>query len=282
MANNRYQDKKGRYEIQPVTVETVDGAVLDYFDKRITLSVETERGRNKVPVVFATGERWKLIKDRKGLRDDNGTLILPLLTIRRTSIDRTPGFSVSADQHQMVISSVLHKETSNFQNILNARKNAGNFFVKPKDKVIREYLTIPFPDFSTIFYEISIWTQYQTQMNEILEKVFYAYNWKDSFVMPVNPKSKQPKGDSYYFVGFREGNLDSQSNVEEFTNQERAIRYTYQIKVPVYLMLDPKDEALSYGKDTEGKNIVHKEQSSIDVKLKEEVISLEDFEKLFG
>ena len=52
-------------------------------------------------------------------------------------------------------------------------------------------------------------------------------------------------------------------------------------------MLDPDDEALAYGKDREtttstGKKVVFKEQSSNKIKLEEKIISLEDFEKLFG
>lgn len=283
MVQNFWKDKKGRYEVSPVTIETVDSAVFDYFDKKITIKVETERGRNKVPIIFASGERWKQVRDKKGLRDENGTLILPLITVRRTEIDRAPGFGgLGAEQPNFVISNVLHNETSNFQNILNARRDAPNFFVRPKKKVVREYLTIPYPDFSTFHYEITIWAQYEEQMNNILETIFYNYDYADSFVMPVKPETKKAKGDSYYFVGFREGNLNSQSNVEEFTNEERIIRYSYSIKVPVYLIMDPKDEALSYGDDPKGEITVFKDQSSIEVKLTEKVITLEDFEKLFG
>lgn len=290
MANNFWQDKKGRYEIKPATLETVDGAVLDYFDKKLKITVDTddkEGERKKVPVVFAIGERWHLVRDRRAIRDQNGTLILPLITIRRLEIDRTPGqWGMAQEVPYIVVSNEIHEKNSNIMNLVQARRN--RFFVEPKKPILREYLTIPFPDFATIYYEITIWAQFQTQMNEILEKIFYHYDHLDSFVMPVEYDGDKPKGSGYYFVGFRDGDVTPESNMEEFSDQERVIRYTYTIKSSAYLMPDPKDSPLAYGKDRgespadTGKFIINKFQSTIDVKLKENVISLEEFKKLFG
>jgi hypothetical protein len=106
--------------------------------------------------------------------------------------------------------------------------------------------------------------------------------------MPVEYDGHKRKGNSYYFVGFRDGSISPQSNVEEFSAQERIIKYTYTIKVPAYFMLDPKDEALAYGRNKstspgdDGSKVVFKYQSTTDVKLKEKVLTLEEFVKLFG
>jgi len=279
--NNLYDDKKGRYEIDTVTIETVDQAVYDYFDKKIVPTVETERGRNRVEVVFVGGERWKLIRKTK-FRDKNGTLILPLISIERTDIDRTRGFGGMAQETpEITISKRIHSKTGNIQKLLKTRRING-FPEARKDKVVYETLTLPFPDFCQIYYEITIWTQFRTQMNEILEKIFYNYNHLDSFVMPVNYDGKNPKGEGYYFVGFREGNVTPQENTKDFTDQERILKSIYIIKTPVYLMLDPKDETLSYGRDREGKKVVYKQQSSLKTSFKEEVLTLEEFEKLYG
>ena len=284
--NNSYQDKRSRYEIKPVTLEVIDTCVFDYYNKRLDITVDSNNERVKVPVMFATGERWALIKNKKAIRDENGTLILPLITVKRDRIDRTPGFGGLAQEvSSITIEITPHKKTSILENAYPKRKADGFPDVKPAPVV--EYLTIPYPDFCIIYYEISIWAQYQTQMNEIIEKIFYNYDHMDSFVMPVEYDGHKRKGNSYYFVGFREG-INSQSNFEEFTDQERIIKYSYTIKTPAYLMLDPKDEALSYGKNRgntksdDGSKIVYKSQNSVDIKLGESVISAEEFEKLFG
>jgi hypothetical protein len=297
MANNFYSDKKGRYEIKTVTIETVDQSVVDYFDKKLNVHVDTERGRSKVPIIYASGERWKLIRKRK-FRDENGTLILPIISVRRTDMDRTPGFGGMAQEvPEIAVSSVIHPKTSNIQNVLRTRQQNKYFpsvsDPKASSAIVREYLTLPFPDFFTVYYEVNIWTQYQTQMNEILERIFYKYEHMDSFVMPVEYDGTLPKGNSYYFVGFRDGNVTPQSNIEDFTDQERLIKYGYTFKTPVYLLLDPKDETLAYEQGeayksgeyvegNQGKKVVYKNQSAVNVKLTEETMSLEDFEKLFG
>jgi hypothetical protein len=297
MAQNFYKDKSGRYEISTVTIETVDQAVVDYFDKKLNIHVDTERGRSKVPIMYASGERWKLIRKNK-FRDENGTLILPLISARRTDMDRTPGFGGMAQEvPEVTISSTIHSKTGNIQNLLKTRQANKHFpsaeGPKASSAIVREYLTIPFPDFFTVYYEINIWTQYQSQMNDILERIFYKYEHMDSFVMPVDYDGKLPKGNSYYFVGFREGNVTPQSNIEDFTDQERIIKYSYTIKTPVYLILDPKDEALAYEigeaykegeyvEGDQGKKVVYKKQNAVNIKLNEETLTLEEFEKLFG
>ncbi len=288
MANPNFPGKAGRYEIKPVTIETVDQAVFDYFDKKIRLSVDASGVNKKVPILFATGERWKTVREKKGIRDENKTLILPLLTIQRLDIDRTPGFnSFGQEVPSITISSQIHGKTQNLQNQLKQRRLNG-FPQVTKDKVVREYFTLPTPDYATVYYQVLIWTQYTEHMNEILEKIFHSYDYKDSFVLPVDYDGKKPLGNSYYFVGFRDGNLSSQSNFEEFTDQERIIRYTYNIKVSAFFILDPKDTPLSYGKNIQGsrkddgKNVVYKSQNSVEIKFAERVSTLKEFLDLFG
>jgi len=209
------------------------------------------------------------------LRDENGILILPLISLKRVNIDRTPGNSALVREVPYVtVKKNIHAKTANIQNLVEDRLRS-NF---PQKKIIpvEEYLTIPFPDFCTIFYEITIWTQFQTQINEILEKIFYNYDYNDSFAMFTDYKNGV--GSGYRFVGYRDGNVTPQTNIEEFSAEERIIKYVYNIKVPVYLMLDPKDETLAYGRNktesTKDKNtkIIHKSQNVVAIRLKESVI----------
>lgn len=286
MSNNSRNEKKGVYEIEQVTIRTVDQAVKDYFEKKLAISVDGgDQGRKKVPVIFASPERWKAIRDGGGHRDTNGTLILPLISVYRRNINRDRGFGGMASEVPYVtVSRKLSNRTSEIQNLLQTRYNNG--FPEPKkDVAVYEYLTVPFPDFCTVYYDIAIWTQYQSQMNEILEKIFYRYDYMDSFVMPVNYDEKmKPSGKGFYFVGFREGDVSSTSNVEDFTDDERVIKTLYSIKVPVYLILSPPDEPLAYGKDkgdvnSSGRPVVYKQQSTTTITLGESPINLSDFLK---
>ena len=290
MVNNLYKDKKGRYEIKTIKIEHVDGAVFDYFDKKLAPTVEKESAEGtlysaKVMVEFAAGERWALIRKNK-FRDEKGTLILPIISIRRTDISRKMDMGgMPSAQKSITISKKIHPKTSNIQNQIETRRNAGLVYQQPRSAIM-ETLTIPFPDFCTITYEITLWSDYNQHMNEILEKMFSNYEnvggRVDSVVMPIEYDGNEPKGDSYYFVGLPENSVVKQSNDDDFTGQERIVKYVLTMQVPTYLMLDPDDEALSYGEDEGGKKIVYKKQSVNKIKLKEEILSLEDFEKLYG
>lgn len=268
--NNFWKDKESKYEIPTVTLEDVDQSLFDYFQKKLLLTVDSPVGRKKVPILLATGERFALIRERKGIRDENKVLILPLITIQRLDVDRTLGFiGPTLETPSITISRSLHGKTNFLQNLITQRIKNG--FPQPKEnKIIYEILTIPFPDICTVYYQIMIWTQFQTQMNEILEKIFYSYDYMDSFVLPISYNKNDPniKGKGDYFVGFREADtLAAQNNFEEFTDDERIIRYQYNVKVPVHLVLDPKDKPLSYGKEKggtktdSGRHIVYRQQS---------------------
>jgi len=280
--NNKYNDKKGRYEIRPITIETVDRAIFDYYDKKLSLTVDAQNERRKVPIIYASGERWKLIRKNK-FQDENGTLILPVVSINRTSIDRTPGFGgLGQEVNSITVSKQIHKKTGLYQNLLRQRK-INNFPEVKKDAVVYEYLTIPFPDFATVYYEVTVWTQFQTQMNEMLEKIFYSFDYRSSFVMPIDYDTKSKNGIGSYFVGFCDTTLTPDTNVKEFTDQERIFKYALTIKVPAHFILSPKDDVLSYGRDRENKgtNVVYKTQSATRLELKEKTVTLEDFEKLY-
>ena len=275
--NNTYGEAKGRYEIQEVRIEDIDKAVNDYFDKKLDIHVSSNKDNNKkVPVIFATGERWKMIRDKRGIRDVNKTLILPLITIQRTDIDRTPGFGgMALEVPSIVVSKKIHPETTILQNLIQVRKNNGFVVPSKEDKVIYDVLTLPFPDFAVAHYQILVWTQYMQQMNETLEKIFFSYDYMDSFVLPMNydQSVKDPKGKGYYFVGFRDSPvLSSQSNFEEFTDEERIIRYQYDIKIPIYLLLNPKDMPVVYGRMKSKKEkweIIHQQTSFPEISFEE-------------
>ena len=293
MVQNYYNDAAGKYPFPTVGLRDVDKSVYDYFNERLNLTVEGPEGRKKVSAILASGERWANIRDTRGIRDENKTLILPLVTIQRLDVDRTLGFhALGAETPNIVISKKVHPKTNFIQNNLEQRNKL--FPVERKNKIVYEILSIPFPDISIVYYQILFWAQQMQQMNEMLEKVFYMYDYMDSWVMPINYDKNEPSitGKHGYFIGFRETpTLSSQNNFEEFTDDERIIRYQYNIKVPAWFVLDPKDKPLSYGKERmgspndSGKHIVYKQQSANDILVEtrnEKIYTQEEVAKLFN
>lgn len=81
--------------IPAVGLEDVDRSFFDLLDKEIGFVVETNKGIQKVPVVFMDDENWAAAKRRRGIRDRNGSLILPIISGLRTTISQTPAADIT-------------------------------------------------------------------------------------------------------------------------------------------------------------------------------------------
>ena len=74
--------------LEPSKIETVDFALYEWVDKTMDIHATTNKGFGKVPVVWVSGERSFQIKNRKELRDAEGSLIFPVISVERTAINK--------------------------------------------------------------------------------------------------------------------------------------------------------------------------------------------------
>lgn len=113
------------FDLPAAGIEDVDRAIFNLFDKDINFEALTNGELTKVPVVFAAGERFALTRRKQPIRDDNNTLILPLISIVRGEIDFSPNLSgrksaISVpDQTAYVVKKRLSSDDRDYQNIVN-------------------------------------------------------------------------------------------------------------------------------------------------------------------
>jgi len=239
-----------------ITIRDVDESVRNWFRDRVDIHVKTPTDElKKVPVLFASGERWATNRDKRGIRDKNGLLILPLISIRRTSMERTKDrMSLGVETERMQIARRVDKKTSTVQNAISDRDEASRLS-KKNDRIVYEITTIPYPDHFLTTYEVIFWAQYIGQMNSMVEKVFDSFDIQSSFVMPIGDTrfGDDPKDDRdfdarqqllgrSYFVGYVDTSVSDAGNFEEFTDQERIVRYSFNVEVPTFLDLEPDGE----------------------------------------
>ena len=116
--------------LQGFGIEEVDRAIFKLFDQDIGHSIENSGPHTinagpgitqNIPVIFATGERFALVKRRRPLRDKNGQIILPLISIRRTGMDQDTsiGRGVAQDIGGLKIKKRLSPKDRDYQNIIN-------------------------------------------------------------------------------------------------------------------------------------------------------------------
>lgn len=99
---------------------------------------------------------------------------------------------------------------------------------RPENNIF-EVITIPYPIFIQLNYEITFWTQYMSQMNQILETMLVKTTGQGREFQITSSKG-------FTFTAFLMGTLASGDNFENFTATERIIRYTFSVRVPAYIL----------------------------------------------
>ena len=151
-------------------------------------SSTTNEGWKKVPVIWVSSERAFLSKNNKDLRDEDGTLKLPLITIERVSVakdlnfkgayfgnpvnftDPTRGGRISISRRIVKDKTNNFAVADNIKNLNGVRRTPNGqayYPIKDNEKVVYETLNMPMPVYLTINYTITVRSQYIQQMNEL-------------------------------------------------------------------------------------------------------------------
>jgi hypothetical protein len=246
-------------EYRKLVIEDVDRAIVHWFDRGVDVHVTSPTSdREKVKVILSSGERCFTAADRKGVRDAAGRLILPLIGIRRTGIDpQTNMLSLGTNTPRFSVSRKVAAKTSELKNLSTNRAPSDRL---KNDVAVYEIASIPFPMTGEANYELVVQTQYISQMNEVIQKLLTKLEYFNvpQFVAPVDwvhqphgaelldggvadddlPFDERKKMSKYYYVGFFDPSFADGSNIEEFTDQERIVKFSATFKVPIYLHMD--------------------------------------------
>jgi len=148
-----------------VTLMDIDTAIVFYFENVIKPSVEDNGENVKVPIMYASPERWKAIQRDGFMKDKKRQTITPVIAYRRTSIEKDemiPQDKLDANNPHMFYT--FEKKFSNVNRYDNFSTQIG---ILPQ----KEYYNVTFPDYVTLSYDFIIWTTYIEQMNKIVERV---------------------------------------------------------------------------------------------------------------
>ena len=87
------------FNVPSCTIEDVDRALFDLFDKQLPFTYKHKEGTKRAPVIFASGERFAVLRRKEPLRDKSGALVLPLVSIMRTGISQVPTMGAGTSQN---------------------------------------------------------------------------------------------------------------------------------------------------------------------------------------
>ena len=186
------------------TIEDIDAAIMDWMNNNLELHATTNEGWKKVPVLWQVPERSFQIKNEKSLRDDGGAIILPVLSVERTGITKDPnrkgGFQAqlfSKDKNGrtgrvVIAKKIVQDKTRDFAVADNLRDGAytggitQSYYPRKNTKIVIKSLSIPIPIYVNVDYKITIKTEYQQQMNELLTPFMTRTGQINSFVLRRN------------------------------------------------------------------------------------------------
>lgn len=254
------------YTIPSCEIEDVDVALHNLFDRQIgfksTVIPDGENGPlniNKPYVIFATGERFALVKKLRPPRDKSKQLMLPAISIRRRSITQSPedltGRGMNQFTGDIVIRRRLASEDRDYQNLLNklaiddlnpgrptSTRAQGTYgpnqdvgvsqgaLLDPKlGNNVWEIISIPQPQFYTATYEVTFWTTHTIHMNYLIMTLLAAQLPQGKMF-----RLNTPKG--YWFIATVADEVSSSDNFDDFKEEKRVIRYTFQITVKSFLL----------------------------------------------
>jgi hypothetical protein len=218
--------------LQQSNIETIDAAFLEYVEG-LNIHCNTINGWQKVPVIWSSAERSFQIKDNREIRDKNGSLIPPIISIERSSVTKDPNkkgnfqSNLSPKDDRRYITKILNQDkTSNFANADTLRKKGSVNFItsKKNQKIVYQHIAIPIPIYITVEYKINILTNYQSQMNEAVQPLM-ARVAQNYFLI---------QKDRFKYECFMDQNFTQET--VNLGDEERKYKSTITVKVLGYLI----------------------------------------------
>ena len=81
-------DLEKEFSIVHSTFEDIDLSLYNFIDKTLDLQTTTNKGIEKVPIIWVGSERAFQVKNNRDYRDSVGKLRLPLISVERASVEK--------------------------------------------------------------------------------------------------------------------------------------------------------------------------------------------------
>tara|TARA_R110000824_G_scaffold8737_3_gene39565 strand:- start:32847 stop:33788 length:942 start_codon:yes stop_codon:yes gene_type:complete len=279
-------------EINPSTLETIDYAFYDFMNDKIAARSTTNEGWKKTPIVWASSERSFYSKNNKELRDIDGTIILPIISIERVSIQKNlarkgkfqgatlnfidPYYGgrvtiarriVSDKTNNFAVADNIKKfQDKNKQSTVNSTPGGQPYFPKRDEfgrlvknkKIVYETISVPIPVYVTVNYSVTIRTEYLQQMNQLTTPFITLGGNINSFLI---------HRDGHRYETFVQSDFGFNNNASNMGDDERVYETKINFDVLGYVI----------GEAPNGdRPKVIKRESAVEVKMPREHVILGD------
>tara|TARA_S200002703_G_scaffold144657_2_gene138498 strand:+ start:325 stop:1161 length:837 start_codon:yes stop_codon:yes gene_type:complete len=229
------ENKEAGYEKQlgDSSLEDFDYAVFNWLNETLDLHAKTNKGWKKVPVIWVAGEKVHQAKKNPDLRDSSGALILPLTTVERTGVAKDPTRRGTAAANVpnnndnkggalTIAKRIKQDKTATFANAAAAKKPPINFRTAKNDRVVYEVINIPNPVYIEATYVVILRTEYQEQMNNLIQPFMTRTGGPNHTIIKHN---------KHRYEAFIGQDFSFENTVSDIGDGERNYITTIEIKV---------------------------------------------------
>jgi hypothetical protein len=214
--NRANQVRRDKDEIKNLSVSVMDhdSAIMYYFNEVIKPTIVDNKETIKVPVMYASPERWYSIQRQGFLRDKRQKVLTPAIVFRRTGIERNENIPVDK---------LDANKPQNFQTFTQKYSQSNRYDQFSKTLGVapnKEHFSVVVPDHMILNYEFTIWTSYIEQMNKLVEKINYTDGsyWGEPGKMRFRSR------------------IDAFTDASEMDAAERVIKTTFAVQLMGYIL----------------------------------------------
>ena len=264
-SRSEYKKDKIKEEFYlPSDIENIDASFVEYMKQTLDVHCTTNKGWERVPVLWTSAERSHQIKNNKDVRDKDGVLKYPLITIHRDSISKDnsqkgaiqavlPSVGDNKGGYLVIARKVKQDKTANFQNARSKRLYSQNNYRDGKaEKTVYETITIDAPTYVNINYKITFYSNFSQQINEMLTPFISNQGNVNYWVLKRN---------GHVYEAFPGTNYSFNDSAGSLGEEEKRFATEIDVRVLGYLMGE--------GKNDSQPKIVRRE-SAVEVKIPRE------------
>jgi hypothetical protein len=224
-------------------IEDIDRSLTTWISD-LQLSTSTNEGFKETKILWQAPERAYQVKHDQLLRDDAGALKLPLISVERTGITKDPTrkgtfqanyYSDKKDGRSgrwTIARRIVPNKTQNFAIAAGTRTTLNSvdpqqFYPRRNYKVVIQSLSIPIPVYVNLDYKITLKTEYQQQMNDLLQPFMTRTGQINAFIMRRN---------GHLYEGFIQEGFTHNNNVSNLAEELRMFTSEITIRVLGYLV----------------------------------------------
>lgn len=195
-----------------ITLIDVDSTIMTHMDNVISPTIVDSGRQIKVPINYASPERWKTIRKDGAMRDKNGKIQTPAIAFRRSAMQRNDSL-ITLNRYLQYPAIKKFSQKNQYD----------KFSVMNGFAPVKEAYSVAMPDHVIVNYEFIIWTELVEQNNAIIEAISFA--------------TEDYWGDKKRFK-FRTSVSDYSFETSTDAGNDRIVKSTFTLMVNAYLLPD--------------------------------------------